>query len=137
MHPALDGDIRVRDARGEELAEGAEIEGVGRGDTALLLEHVLQLLEDGVLQDGVDDEDEGGHDAGEEAQRALIADDGEQGGQGGGRSGGLCAREHLLVGLGLARRHARVDDPDGVGDEDGCAARDGAGDHRLDRGELP
>lgn len=51
VHLALDGDVRVRDGGGEELAEGAEEEGHGGGDVALAagLEHVLHLLEEGVL----------------------------------------------------------------------------------------
>jgi hypothetical protein len=36
----------------------------------------------------------------------------------------------------LAGGHARVDDPDGVGDDDGCRAGNGACNHGLDRGEL-
>ena len=38
--------------------------------------------------------------------------------------------------MGGARRHARVDDPDRVGEQDRGAAGDGARDHRLDGREL-
>ncbi|ROV89101.1 hypothetical protein VMCG_09846 [Cytospora schulzeri] len=81
----LDGDVGVRDARGEELAQGAEEEGDGRGDgAAALLDGVLELLEQGVLQDGVDDEDQGGEDAGEEGLGPLVPQHGEEGAEGGG-----------------------------------------------------
>ena len=52
-----------------------------------------------------------------------------------GRLGGA-AGEGIRLAVGLAGGHAGVDDPDGVGEDDGGGAGDGAGDHALDRGEL-
>lgn len=136
MHPRLDRDVRVGDARRKQLAEGTEVEGVGGCDAAALSKAVLELLEDGVLQDGVDDEDEGGHNAGEQPGGAFLPDESEQCAERGRRLRGLRTREDGLIRLGLARRHARVDDPDGVCDEHSRAACNGARYHGLDGREL-
>ena len=53
-----------------------------------------------------------------------------------GRGSGSGGGENGLRGLGLARCHARVDDPDGIGDEDGGGAGDEAGDHGFEGGEF-
>lgn len=119
VHPALDGDVRVRDARGEQLAQGTEVEGVLGCDTPLLLQEVLHLLEHGVLQDGVDDQHQGRSNTGKEAQGTLLANQSKQSSECGGRLDGRRARQDLLIGLILAGRHACVDDPDGVGEEHG------------------
>ena len=120
VHAALNCDVRVRDTRSEQLAQRAHVEGIFRCDPPLLLEEVLHLLEDGVLQDGVDHQNQRGSHAGEEAQGPFLADQCEQRGERGGRLGGRGAREHGLVRVVLARRHARVDDPDGVREQHGC-----------------
>lgn len=78
VHLALDGDVGVGDGGGEELAEGAEEEGNGGGDLASALDGVLHLLKERVLEDGVDDEDEGGHDAGEEGLGPLFLQEGHE-----------------------------------------------------------
>lgn len=148
VHLALDGDVRVGDGGGEELAEGAEEEGHGGRDVALAagLEHVLHLLEEGVLQYGVDDEDEGGDDAAEEGQRALLPEQGHERADGGGRPraalhglGAAAFDDELLRGRErlLARRHARVDDPDGVRQDHGRGPRQRARHHGLGRRQLP
>lgn len=139
VHLRLDGDVRVGDAGGEELAEGAQDKGDAGGDAALLLDHVLHLLKEGVLQDGVDDEDEGGDHAAEQGLGPLLLEEGEQGADGGRAAlplGARLAGALLLLNVLLARRHARVDDPDGVGEDDGGGAGEGAGHHGLDRGQL-
>lgn len=139
MHLRLDRDVRVGDASGEELAEGAEHKGDAGRDAALLLNHVLHLLEQGVLQDGVDDEDEGGDDAAEEGLGPLLLEQGQQGADGGRAAlalGAGLAGALLLLDVALARRHARVDDPDGVGQDDGGGAGEGAGHHGLERRQL-
>lgn len=41
-----------------------------------------------------------------------------------------------VVCIGFSSCHARVDDPDGICDEDGCAAGKGTGDHGFDGCEL-
>ena len=109
------------------------------------LERVLQLLEDGVLQDGIDDEHEGGQDACKEGADTFIAQDGAQRAQrrrlplvAAATTRQLCGLDvdvgaGIAVGLGLARRHARVDHPDGVGQQHGGAARDGARHHGFRR----
>lgn len=139
VHLRLDRDVRVGDARGEELAEGAEDKGDAGRDAALLLDHVLHLLEQGVLQDGVDDEDEGGDDAAEQGLGPLLLEQGQQGADGGRAAlalGAGLAGALLLLDVALARRHARVDDPDGVGQDDGGGAGEGAGHHGLERRQL-
>ena len=93
MHAALDGDVGVRDAGCEELAESTEHEGVAWGKRPLShpsssrgppLEQILQLLEDGVLEYRVDDEHEGREHAGKESERAFVFDQGKESGKGGG-----------------------------------------------------
>jgi hypothetical protein len=135
----LDRDVRVRDARGGQLAEGSEQEAVGCGHLATLLEHLLQLLEDGVLQDRVDDQDECGQHAGEQTSRTVLADDLEEGRQ----SAWLASLLHFhvadldgLFGLGLAGGHAGVDDPDRVGDEHGGRAGESTRGHGLEGAEA-
>lgn len=138
MHPALDSDVGVGDAGGQQLAQSTKVESILGCDSSPLLQHLLQLLEHGVLEDRVDDQDQRRHDTSEQARGALITDEGEERAKRRWRflRGCGCARERLVGGFGFARRHARVDDPDGVGHEDGCAAGEGAGHHGLDRGEL-
>jgi hypothetical protein len=97
MHPTLHRNIRIRNTRREQLTQRTHIKRILRRDPPLLLEKVLHLLEHGVLQDGVDDEDEGGGYAGEEAQGSFLADQREEGGECGGRLGGHGAREQRLV----------------------------------------
>ena len=75
----LNRDVWVRDARGGQLAESSEQEAVGCGHLATLLEHLLELLENGVLQDRVDDQDERGQHAGEQTSGTVLADDLEEG----------------------------------------------------------
>lgn len=141
VRAALDSNVRVRDARREQLAQRTEVKTIGRGDAPALLDHALQLLEDGVLQDRVDDEHERRQHASEQSSRALITDDGEQGRDGARGSAllrlALVARQHGLVALRFASRHARVDDPDGVRHHNGRAAGDGASSHGLQRRQFP
>lgn len=163
MRLRLDCDVRVRDARRKELAERAQEKRHDGRDAASLFERILELLKERVLQDGVDDEDERGQHARKERLGAFIAQQRHQRAEGAGRvpldrrlvaggGGVICASgagEDLLdlfalldvmafvfLNLVLARCHARVDDPDGVRDNDGCGAGNRAGDHGLDGGEL-
>lgn len=136
MHARLHRDVWVCDARREQLAQRAKVEGVGGRDAAALRKTVFELLEYGVLQDGVDDEDKRGHDAGEKAGRTLVLEQREQRAERRRRFCGLRARQRGLVAVRLTRRHARVDDPDRVRDEDRCGARKGACHHRLDGCEF-
>lgn len=138
MHLALNGDVGVGDGSGKELADGAEEEGNGGGDLSALLDGVLHLLKERVLEDGVDDEHQGGDDAREESLRTLVLEEsheGADGGRGGGSLLGLAGLEVPFVVL-LARGDARVDDPDGVGEDDGSRARNGTGNYGLDGREL-
>jgi hypothetical protein len=138
MHPALHSNVGVRDTRGQQLAQRTQVKGILWCNAPPLLQHLLQLLEDGILEDGVDDQDQGRHDAGEQARRALVTHEGEEGAEGGRGflCGCGCARERLVRAFRLARCHARVYDPDGVGHEDGGATGEGARHHGFDRGEL-
>ena len=119
VHAALDRDVRVGDTRSEQLAQRAHVERIFGCDPPLLLEEVLHLLEHGVLQDGVDHQDQRGSHAGEQAQGSLLADQREQRGERGGRLGGRGSGQYGLVRVVLARRHARVDHPDGVREQHG------------------
>ena len=129
----LDDDLRVRDARRDELAQGAEPEVVpvaqrlraaARGGAAR--EHPrLELLERGVLQHGIRHEHERGPDALPQRAHAVLLDDAaerreerEAAQDGGGRALARAPRR--------AHRLARVDDPDRV-----------AGDRRRGAGEEP
>ena len=82
MHTRFHRDIRIRDRRGEQFPHRAEKEGIAWGDGTTAApggEEVPQTLEDGVLQDGVYDEDEGGQNAGEEGGGTFFAEEGEEG----------------------------------------------------------
>lgn len=137
VHAALHRDVWICDARRQQLAQRADEEDVERPQLAPLLHHLLQLLEDGVLQDGVDDQHQRGHDAREQRQRPLVPDERQERAH---RRGSLLwrrARDERLVRLlvALARRHARVDDPDGVREQHRRRAGDGARHHALERRE--
>lgn len=136
MHAALDRNVGVGDGRSEQLAQRTQVKRIRRRHAPPLLQHVLELLKNGVLQNRVDDEHQRGHDTRKEARHALVLDDGDE--RANGRRGlGLCAAGERLVRFGLAPgRHARVDDPDGVGEEHRGAAGKGARNHRLDRREV-
>jgi hypothetical protein len=157
VHPTLDGDVRISQTRGDQLPDRAQPERVGGRDIALTaaLEEVLELLEDGVLKDGVDDEDQRGEDAREEGFQTALLEEGSdfpdrarglgltraggirEGGFGrGGGSGGSGGGTGGGRGGALARGHARVDDPDWVSDEYCRGASDRSGDHRLHSRQL-
>lgn len=123
MHLALDGNVRVGNRRGKELAKSAQEEDRRRGDLALLLLHnILHLFEQRVLKNGVNHENQGGKYTGEEGLGALVLQERQQ------RSDcawGLGLRD-LGTGAGLdiggfpllSGGDPGVDDPDGVGDDD-------------------
>jgi hypothetical protein len=136
MHPRLDGDIWICDASCKQLAHRTEVKCILRRDPPLLLQKLLHLLEKGVLQNRIDNQHQCRHDAREQAGRALITDERKERAKRRRRLDGLCSRQNLLLGIVLARRHARVDDPDGVCDKHRRAAGKRACEHRLDGGEL-
>lgn len=137
VHAALDGDVRVRHAGGEELAQSTEEEGNGGGHLAALLDVVLHLLKERVLKNGVDDEHQGGEHAGEEGLGTLVLEERHQRADGGGLGGlALGALLEVVLGVLLAGGDAGVDDPDGVGEDDGRRAGNGARNHGLNGGEL-
>lgn len=135
MHPALDRDVRIGNGSGKQLAKGTEVEGIGGSNPSSPLNDVLQLLEEGVLQDGVDDQDQRWEHTREESLGTLLLKEVNQRGP----SGLLlliCGAGETLLRIALARSHAGVDDPDGVGEEHGCAACECTRNHRLDGGKL-
>lgn len=136
VHLALDGDVGVSHRSGKELAKGAEEEGDRRGHLSTLLDIVLHLLEQSVLQNGVDDEHQGWHDTSEEGLGTLVLEESHQRADGG--RVGLLLDSLLKVALlmALVGGDAGVDNPDGVGDDDGRGTGNGTGNHRLDGGEL-
>lgn len=90
MHPALDCDVRVGDTRRQQLADGTQHKDISRRHLPPLLKHVLQLFEYRVLQDWIDDKDQGGQNAGEERAGAFGAEEREERGDGGGVGFGRC-----------------------------------------------
>ncbi len=129
MSTALDCDIWIGNAGREQFPQRAQQESDCGSDPPLLLQHVLQLLEDGILQDRVDDQHQSRHDAREQGLRAFLPNQRQQ-------------RPHCRRCLGrghaislpalLPRRHPRVDDPDGICEQDRRGAGQGARHHRLD-----
>lgn len=139
MHLALDGDIRISHAGRKQLTSRAQEESQSGRHLPPLLDGILHLLEEGILQDGVDNQHQGRDDTGEQSLGALILEESQKGADGAGLLGGGSTGQSLILafgGSGLACGHARVDDPDGVGQNDGGGAGDGAGDHRLNGREL-
>lgn len=140
MSSRLDSDVRVSDGGGCELAQSTEVEAVLGCDTTTLLNRLFQLLENGVLEDRVDDQHKSWQHTREESHEALILDDSQKRADGAGAELlGLCSLlggKSTLVALVLAGCHASVDDPDGVGDEHGCASSNRTSDHALQCAEL-
>ena len=139
MHATLDGDVRVRNARRKQLAQSTKVETIRRRHPTLLLQNLLQLLEEGILQDRVDNEHESGYDARKETREALIPDNRQERANSGRLRGfGLLLRtlSGISISLSFARRHARVDDPDRVCNKHGSATCQRARDHALDGREL-
>lgn len=133
MHAALHRDIRVRDTRRQQLAQRTYQEDVERPQFPPLLHHLLQLLKDGVLQDRVDDQHQRRHHAREQRQRPFLPDERQERTHRRGSLLGRRAWNERLVGLrvALARRHARVDDPDGVREQHRRRPSNGTRDHTL------
>lgn len=136
VHLALDGDVGVSHRGGKELAKGAEEEGDGRGHLSTLLDVVLHLLEQSVLQNGVDDKHQGRHDTSEQGLGALVLEERHQRADGGRVSLLLDSLLEVTLLIALAGGDASVDNPDGVGDDDGRGTGNGTGNHGLDGGEL-
>lgn len=87
MHPALHGDVRVSNTGRQQLTNSAEKESVAGRHPPPLLEDILELLENGVLQDGVDDQDQRRQHAREERCRTLGLEELGQSRQRGGFPG--------------------------------------------------
>lgn len=144
MGTGLDSDVWVRDASSSKLAQGSKQEAVSGGHLPAPLEHLLQLLEDGVLENRVDDQDQSWQHAGEEACRTILTDDLEEGGQRVRRTFLLCdswdfallSWKNRLAGLRLACSHAGVDDPDRVCDQYSGGTSEGTRSHRLESGQA-
>lgn len=134
MHLTLNGDVRIRDSRGKELAESAQEEGDARCDLALLLNGILHLLEESVLKNGVDDEHQSRDDTPEESLRALALEERHQGADGAGVL--LDQNTRLILLLRLAGSHPSVDDPDRVRDDDCGGPSKRTSNHRLNGREL-
>lgn len=138
MHLALDRDIRVGNTGSKQLTQGAQEERHGGSDPPLLLNGILHLLEQSVLQDGVDHQDQRRHHTGEQGLGALVLEERREGSQGRRLLGGCTARQSLtlLVVRRLPGSHPRVDHPNGVRQDDRGRTSDGAGDHTLHSGEF-
>jgi hypothetical protein len=136
MHPALKRNIRIRNRRREQLSQRTQQERNKWRYPPLLLEHILQLLENGILQNGIDDQHQCGHNTREQRRRPLILQQRKQRPDRRRGLNGLRARQRRIGDTPLPRRHSRIDDPDRVREQDGCGASNGACGHRLQHGEL-
>ena len=136
VHLALDGDVGVSHRGGKELAKSAKEEGDGRSHLPTLLDVVLHLLEQGVLQNGVDDEHQGWHDTSKEGLGTLVLKESHQRTDGGRVCLLLDPLLEVAFVIALAGGDAGVDNPDGVGDDDGRGTGNGTSNHGLDGGEL-
>ncbi|KAI6769967.1 hypothetical protein HG530_004596 [Fusarium avenaceum] len=121
MHLRLDGDVRVSDGGSKQLAQGAKEEGDNGGHLASLLDRILELLKQSVLKNRVDDENKSWDDTSEKSLRTLVLQEKKQSADGAGSLGrlGRLAGLDILRLLLLASGNAGVDNPDGVGDDDG------------------
>lgn len=80
MHSALDCDVRIRDARRQQLPDCSKVKRVSRQDSSSsFLERILQLLKYRVLQNRIDDEYQGGQYTRKECGRAFLAEEREKG----------------------------------------------------------
>lgn len=138
VSPRLDRDVGVCDAGRRQLTDRTKYEAVSRSDLSPLLQQLLQLLEDGVLQDRVDHQDQCREHAGEEAQETLLTHNLEEG-RDRVRSPLLLSRRRVALGTGEGRVirllftscHTGVHHPDRIGDHDSRTAGKSAGRHRL------
>ena len=133
MHPAFYRDIRISDAGRQELSDRTEEEDVTRQDLPPLLEGIFQLLEYRILQYRINNEHQSGEDPSEKSSRAFVLKQRLQSGQGRRRSSSLGIV--WKVEGGFSGCHPGIDDPNRIRDEDGGAASDRAGNHRLERRE--
>jgi len=138
MHAALDRDVRVCDGRRDQLAQRAQEEGNSGRDPFLLLQHILQLLKDRILKDRVDDEHQCRHHARKQRLWSLLPEQCQQRPYRRRCLRALHPWQQALIRLlvALASRHARVDDPDGVREQDRRRAGNGARNHGFDGSEF-
>lgn len=136
MHPALDGDVRICDRSGEDLAQGTKVECILGSDPSPALQDVLQLFEDGVLQDRVDHQHQRRKNTSKKSLGAFLVKKLQQRPDGRWLLLGRRARQGWLLDVGLASSHAGVNNPDGVGDQNRCTASESTSNHRFDGGEL-
>lgn len=143
MHLALDRNIRIRHTGRKQLSSRTKEERQRSRHLPPLLHSILHLLKQRILQNRVNNQHQRGHHTGKQGlgslileQRQQCADSGRLLGRRGARQRGVFSTLAFLGSSSLARGHARVDHPDGVGQDDGGGAGDGAGDHALDGGQL-
>lgn len=143
MHPALHRNIRIRDPRRQQLPHRPQEEHIQRLHLPPSLQHIPQLLEDRILQYRVHNQHQRRQHARKQCRGAFVSKKREEGPDcswlfRGGR--GLECGEFFFVGGGgeggRTGGHARIDDPDGVRDEHGGGAGEGAGEHGLEGCEL-
>ena len=75
MCPRFDCDVRVGDGSSGQLSNRPEHETIFGLDFSTFLNHLLELFENGVLQNRIDDKNQGREDAGEESHEAILMDD--------------------------------------------------------------
>lgn len=136
MHTRLERDIRVCHTGSDQLAQRAQQERDERRDLAPPLHHIPQLLKQSILQDRVDDQHQRGQHAREQRQRPLLLQQRQKRAHGGWRLGLWSAGQRADRVGALARRHARVDHPDGVCEEDSGRAGQSAREHGLESREA-
>lgn len=72
MHPGLERDIGISDGSGEQLANSAEIKRIGGRDAASLCDEILELFEDGILQDRINDQNQRGQNTREQSSDSTF-----------------------------------------------------------------
>lgn len=140
MCARLDGDVRVRDRSSSELAKSSQQEAISRADFSTFLKSLLELLEDGILEDRVDDQHQSRQNTCKQPGEAVFPDDLCQSRDCAGGFGlpwllALFGGESL-GGLVLAGSHAGVYDPDRIGKHDCCGTSESSGCHGLERAQL-
>jgi hypothetical protein len=129
MHTALDRDVWVGDARGKQLPERTQQESHSGCYPLLLLQDVLQLLEDSILQDGVDHQHQSRHYTRKQRLRPLLLNERQRRPHRAWRF----SRHPISIHSLLPRRHPRINHPNRIRKQHRRAPRNRARNHRLNR----
>ena len=135
MHPALNRNIRIRNTRRQQLPQRPQIKRISRRNPPPLLQTILQLLKNSILQDGINNQHKRRHHTREQPRGTLLPQQRKERPKGRRRLRLRRSRQRIIR-LRLAGRHPRVNHPDRVRNEHGCAARERTRKHGLHGGEF-